>query len=174
MCGKDLAERSGSDRTGLTSPEPPAISCLVPTDELRQRANRRFERALEESGARDPRDFYRDRLRDLRARDEEAFLRAVEHYEQKLLPAVAEETSDPLVEWLEYGRLLAELTSPGKTVQIDPSGRAVAYEPPVPHDHLVLHLPDSSRERAVPVGLPASLSPAQSATYQLLVKRSTA
>lgn len=146
----------------------------MPTEELRRRADLRFERALEESGARDPRDFYRDRLRDLRARDEEAFQRAVEHYERKLLPAVADETSNPLVEWLEYGRLLAELTSPGRTVQIDPSGRAADYAPPVPHDHLVLHLPNSARERAVPVGLPTALSPAQRATYQLLVKRSTA
>lgn len=146
----------------------------VPTDELRQRADRRFAHALEASGARDPREFYRDRLRDLRARDEDAFERAVEHYEQKLLPAVADESSDPLAEWLEYGRVLAELTAPGKTVQIDVSGRAAAYAPPVPHDHLVLHLPDSARERALPVGLPAGLSAAQRATYDLLVKRRTA
>jgi hypothetical protein len=145
----------------------------VPSDELRERADRRFESALREAGARDPRGFYRDRLRDLRGRDEDAFQRAVDHYEQKLLPRVADDASDPLVEWLEYGRLLAELTFPGHTVQIDASGRARPYAPPVPHDYLVLHLPSSARERALPVGIPTTLSPAQRATYDLLVKRTT-
>lgn len=163
----------GKGAAGLTLPGGGAISCPVPDDELRERADRRFERALQAAGARDPRGFYRDRLRDLRGRDEQAFQRAVEHYERRLLPAVADEAADPLVEWLEYGRLLAELTFPGHTVQIDATGRATPYAPPVPHDHLVLHLPSSARERALPVGIPTSLSPAQRATYDLLVKRTT-
>src|SRR5215204_1794056 len=76
---------------------------------LKQRADERFARAIESTGAKDPRDFYRDRLRDLRARDANAYARAVDHYENRLLPAVAEEGSDPLAEWLEYGRVLAQL-----------------------------------------------------------------
>lgn len=139
-------------------------------DPLRARADQRFEQALAESGARDPRDFYRDRLKELRERDPEAFRRALDHYENRLVPAVAAEGSDPIAEWLEYGRLLAELMAQGRTVQIDPSGRAGAYAPPVPPDHLVLHLPDSTREAALAVGIPPELSPAQRATYALLVR----
>ena len=140
---------------------------------LQDIADQRFSRALAETGARDPRDFYRDRLRDLRARDETAFSRARDYYENRLLPAVAAEGSDPVTEWLEYGRFLAQLSADGRTVQVDPTGRATAYAPPVPPHHLILHLPTSARERALVVGLPSRLSPAQRATFDLLVKGST-
>lgn len=138
--------------------------------ELRERADRRFEQALAARDARDPRDFYRERLRDLKEGNVEAYHRAVEYYETRLLPAVAAEGSDPLGEWLEYGRFLAGLVARGRTVQIDPTGRASGYAPPVPQDHLVLHLPDSAREGALVVGIPPRLSPAQRATYDLLVE----
>lgn len=137
---------------------------------LRAQADRRFEAALAARGARDPREFYRDQLRALRERDQPAFEQAVRYYERTLIPNVAREDSDPLAEWLEYGRVLAELTAPGRTVQVDPSGAATAYEPPVPVDRLVLHLPAASREAAAPIGLPARLSPAQRATFDLLVR----
>lgn len=136
---------------------------------LREQADRRYERALRETGARDPRDFYREQLRALRERDERAFRKALHHFEHELTPRVAEEGSDPVAEWLEYGRLLATLMSDGRTVQIDVTGRALDYAPPVPLDHLVLHLPTATRERALIVGLPPTLSPAQRATYDLLV-----
>lgn len=142
-------------------------------DEQRERADRRFEAAITASGARDPREFYRERLRLLREADPAAFREAVHYYESRLIPRVAEEDSDALGEWLEYGRVLAALTAPGETVQIDPSGRAEPYARPVPGDHLVLHLPTSSREPVVPVGLPPELSPAQRTTYTLLVDRRT-
>lgn len=141
--------------------------------ELTRRADARFDRAREEAGARDPRDFYRQRLRELKDRDPDAFRRAVDYYERTLIPKVADEQFDPLAEWLEYGRMLAELTAPGETVQIDPSGLASPYAPPVPVDRLVLHLPASGRERAIPVGLPPDLSAAQRATFDLLVSRKT-
>lgn len=163
----------GKTHGGLTRLPRPALSCRVPTKELVARADLRFARALHEAEAQDPRALYRERLRELRERDEQAFSRAVEHYESRLVPAVAEESSDPLAEWLEYGRLLAELTTPGETVQIDPTGRASPYSPPVPHDRLVLHLPASAREKAIPVGLPISMSPAQRAAFDLLVERRT-
>lgn len=142
-------------------------------DELTRRADLRFDSAREAAGARDPRDFYRQRLRELKERDPQAFRRAVDHYERTLIPAVAREDSDPLAEWLEYGRMLAELTAPGETVQIDPSGRASPYAVPIAIDRLILHLPTSGRERAIPVGLPPALSPAQRATFDLLVNRKT-
>jgi hypothetical protein len=139
---------------------------------LKTRADERFAQALQATGARDPRDFYRDRLRELRGRDERAYARALDYYQTRLLPAVAAEGSDPVAEWLEYGRVLAELVTPGQARQIDPTGLAHPYAPPVPLDHLVLHVPTSAREPALVVGLPTQLSPAQRATYELLVKGS--
>jgi hypothetical protein len=109
-------------------------------------------------------------MRQLRETDESAFRRAREHYETRLLPTVARDDTDPLAEWLDYGRVLAELASPGRTVEIDPSGRALPYSQPVSPDRLVLHLPTSARDPAILVGLPTTLSPAQRATYSLLVK----
>lgn len=138
---------------------------------LRAIADQRFAHALARAGARDPRDFYRERLRALRERDEGAFHRALQYYERRLLPAVASPDSDPLAEWLEYGRVLAELSAEGRTVQVDRTGRATPYAPPVPVDHLVLHLPASAREPALPVGIPPQLSPAQRATFELLVRQ---
>lgn len=140
--------------------------------DLRERADRRFEETLAASGARDPRDFYRRRLKELREQSPDAFRRALSYFEERLIPAVAAEGSDPLGEWLEYGRYLAGLAAPGRTLQIDPLGRAAPYAPPVPTDHLVLHLPDAASGRALVVGIPADLSPAQRATYDLLVSGS--
>jgi hypothetical protein len=141
----------------------------VSTKELRDAADRRFEETLARTGARDPRDFYRQRLRELRDRDAAAYRRAVDYFEGRLIPAVADAGSDPLREWLEYGRFLVGLVAEGTTVQVDPSGRAHEYAPPVPPDHLVLHLPTASREPALVVGLPPQLSTAQRATFDLLV-----
>jgi hypothetical protein len=138
--------------------------------ELRARADARSDSVLK--GARDPRDFYRDRLRALKAQDPDAFRRALAYYEDHLIPAVAAGDSDPRAEWLEYGRVLASLAAKGRTVQVDPTGRAAEYTRPVPADHLVLHLPDAPSQPALIVGIPAKLSPAQKATHDLLVKQS--
>lgn len=138
--------------------------------QLRQRADERFQQALDQTGARDPREFYRNRLRDLKAQDPDVFRRAVEYHDTRLVPTVAADGSDPLAAWLEYGRFLATLVAPGSTVQIDLTGRATEYSPPVPADCLVLHLPTDTRQRALAVGLPPKLSTAQRATYALLVE----
>ena len=142
------------------------------TQELRDRADRRFEEALKQTGARDPRDFYRKRLKELREQDVDAFRRALAYFEERLIPAVAAEGSDAVAEWLEYGRFLAGLAARGTTLQVDPTGLAVPYAPPVPRDHLVIHLPDASGLKALVVGIPPELSPAQRATYDLLVSGS--
>lgn len=138
--------------------------------QLRDRADQRFQQTLEQTGARDPREFYRKRLRDLKAQDPEAFRRAVEYHDTRLVPAVASDGSDPLAEWLEYGRFVATLVAPGRTVQIDSTGLAAEYARPVPADRLVLHLPTDTRQPALPVGLPPQLSSAQRAAYALLVE----
>lgn len=141
-------------------------------DDLRARADARFERALQQTGARDPRNFFRDMLRDLKAADADAFRRGLRYFEETLIPTVADEASDPVAEWLEYGRVLAALTTPGRTVQVDAVGRARDYARPVPADALVLHLPANAARPALVLGLPPKLSAHQRATYDLLVKQS--
>lgn len=142
-------------------------------NDLRETAERRFREALERQGARDPRDHYREQLKALRQSDPAAYEAALAHFETRLLPEVAREDGDPIAAWLEYGRVLATLRHPGETVVIDPGGRSRPYSMPVAADALVLHLPDSAREPAVAIGLPAELSPAQRATFDLLVRRKT-
>jgi hypothetical protein len=142
--------------------------------DLRAHADERFARALEAAGARDPRDFYRKQLVALKAANREAYQRALGYFEERLIPAVAREDSDPLAEWLEYGRVLANLATPGRTVQIDASGRATEYARPVPPDTLVLHLPERTGDPAIVVGIPGTLSPAQRANYDLLVRQQQA
>ena len=76
--------------------------------------------------------------------------------------------------WTEYGRTLAELSGPGRTVALDGSGRSQPYEAPADPSHLVLHLPDNTRAPALLVGLPAELTAAQRASYDWLVQGSNA
>jgi hypothetical protein len=57
--------------------------------DLRARADERFARALAAAGARDPRDFYRRQLVELKAADAAGYRRALAYYEQELIPAVA-------------------------------------------------------------------------------------
>ncbi len=130
-------------------------------------AARRLEDALAETGARDPRAFYRERLKELKAEAPEAYARMVAYYRERLIPEVAG-GSDPLAAWVEYGRLLAAAFAPGRCVRVDPEGRAHPYEPGGALHDLVLHLPDDGG-RALLVSLPPELSPAQRATYAVLV-----
>lgn len=141
------------------------------SDDLQRRSDALLEAALEAAGARDPREFYRTRLRELRERDRAAYDRGVAYYRTRLLPAIVE-GAEPLAAWTEYGRTLAELHGPGRTVTIDPSGAATPYEAPADPTHLILHLPDEAREAALLVGLPQELSGAQRATYDWLVRQS--
>lgn len=141
-------------------------------DDLRARADARFEQALKQTSARDPRNFYRDQLKTLRADNADGYRRALRYFEETLIPAVADEGSDPIAEWLEYGRMLASLSVPGRTVQIDAGGRAREYARPVPLEAMVLHLPENASRPALVLGIPPRLSPAQRASYDLLVKQS--
>lgn len=143
------------------------------SDDLQSRADALLDAALEAAGARDPREFYRTRLRELRDRDRSAYDRAVEYYMTELLPAIVD-GAEPLAAWTEYGRTLAELHGPGRTMAIDASGAARPYENPADPTHLVLHLPKSTRDPALLVGLPHELSAAQRATYDWLVRQTRA
>lgn len=136
---------------------------------VRDEADRRFVEALKNSGARDPRDFYRDALRELRKVNSAGYDRAVTYFQDVLIPAIANGESEPLRAWRNYGRLIRELTAPGRTVAIDASGRSQPFESDAPLDLLVLHLPDTKGGRALLVSLPPETSSAQKATYDLLV-----
>lgn len=139
------------------------------SDDLSARADARLEAALAEAGARDPREFYRERLRDLKKANPDGYAQAVAYYRDTLIPQVASGEGDPLAAWTEYGRRLAEAVVPGRTVAVDDTGRAHPYRSPAPRDRLVLHLPEAKGSRALLVGLPAELTPAQRATYDVLV-----
>lgn len=131
-------------------------------------ADRILEEALESSGARDPREFYRERLKELRTADPTAYESAVAYYRDTLIPSVAGGSSPPLDAWTEYGRRLAQALAPGRTVAIDQSGRAAPFTGP-DGAALILHLPDQQGVKALLVGLPAEISAAQRATYDVLV-----
>ncbi len=133
------------------------------------RAEERFEEALSRTGARDPREYYRERLKELRTANPDAYGAAVEYYDDTLLPSIADGDADPVEAWWEYGRRIAELSVDGRTVEIDPSGRSHSYSRPTPRDRMVLHLPDGTKGLALVVGLPTELSAAQMASYDLLV-----
>jgi hypothetical protein len=136
---------------------------------IRSEADRRFLEALEESGARDPRDYYRKVLRGLKDKDPSGYQKAVAHYQEVLVPSIAHGEAEPLRAWRDYGRLIAEVTGPGRTVAIDETGRASPFTDTVPMGSLVIHLPDAKGVRAMLVSLPSKPSKAQRATYELLV-----
>ncbi len=133
------------------------------------RAEERFEEALSRTGARDPREYYRERLKELRTANPDAYRSAVRYYDDTLLPSIADGDSDPIDAWWEYGRRIAEFSVDGRTVEIDLSGRSHPYSRPTPRDRMVLHLPDGTKGMALVVGLPTDLSQAQVASYDLLV-----
>ena len=136
----------------------------------RKEADRKFEEAVAASGARDPRDFYRTALRELKEVNPEGYKEAVNHFQTVLVPGIASGRDEPLTSWREYGRLIAELTGPGRTLAIDFTGLASPYTPECPLDQLVLHLPEAKNRRGIVVSLPPKLSPAQKATFDLLVQ----
>lgn len=137
--------------------------------ELHDRADHIFAEALGQAGAKDPREFYRTRLREMKADKPEAYRKAVAYYENDLVPSIAEAGDDPLMAWQRFGCRMAELTVAGTPIEIDTTGRRLPYAPPTPPDRMVLHIPRGSSGRALLVGLPPELSAAQLATYNLLV-----
>jgi len=142
--------------------------------ETRERADLRLEAELRETGANDPRGAYRALLRELRERDEAAYAIAVRDFQESVLEPIARGEEGAVRIWLEFGIRLAARLHPGRSVVVDPAGRARPIESLSadsggnPPEGLVLHLPDDRRVRAVPVGLPPRISPAQQATLDVL------
>ena len=135
-------------------------------DAAKALAETRTAEALADSPYQDFREVYREHLRWLKEADAQAFAQALSYYNEKLIPNIAG-GSDPLHEWLDYGRTLAKLSGPGKIWGIDESGRAGAES----QGGLLLHLPDDINLRALPLAIPKQLSPHQKSTLDLLVNR---
>ncbi len=137
-------------------------------EDLQQVADACFSKALAAAGARDPRDYYRDGLRELKRFNADGYGEAVAYYRKKLIPSIAQGDAEPLEAWRTYGLLIARLTSPGRTVAVDPRGHARAYEPPAEVGDMILHLPSAKGARVFVVGLPPNPSDAQTATCDWL------
>ncbi len=146
-----------------------AADASLPADS-RQAADARFAEALAATGARDPRGYYRGRLRELRHANPGAYAEGVAYYQNTLVPSIAAGDADAIEAWREYGLLLARLTSPGRAVAVDATGRSRPFEPPGDAADMVLHLPEHTRERPILVALPSDPTPAQTATHQWLVR----
>ncbi len=139
-------------------------------DELREEADQRLARRLEELGAPDPRPTCRELLRILQQRSREEYDEEVRHYSEVVVPEVARGSRDPLESWVEYGVRLAERVAPGRAVSVDESGRAHPHSSPPKPDALLLHLPDGRRDKPLLVAWPRNPSRAQEATHALLVE----
>lgn len=129
-----------------------------------------LEAALDDRGLRDPRGYYRELLKKLKARDAEGYRAAVAYHEERLAGGLASADADAVEEWVEYGRYLAELLTPGRTWSVDPSGLAEPYHRPPAADALILHVPEAPHERGVILSAPKNLTPPQKATYDLLAR----
>lgn len=136
--------------------------------QLRARAEARLEEAARSAAIADPRPTYRERLRQLRQERPDVFDRAIRHYEENVLPAMA--GADPLETWIEYGHFLASLDGNGRVVSIDAHGRASDRSAGTPAG-LVLFIPEESAAGVMVLCQPVSPSDAQQATVKLLVDR---
>ena len=139
------------------------------TADLQQAADSRFAAALADTGGRDPRDYYRDRLAELKHSNPAGYAELVTYYEDTLIPSIVEQGVDPIAAWLAFGVRLAEATAPGRAVAVDRVGRSSPYSPPGERMDMFLHLPEDRRTRALLVGLPPEPSGPQMATYEWLV-----
>lgn len=139
------------------------------TDEQRARADARLEAALQGADHRDPRPYFRHVLRHLRQRDADAFEGATRYFQDELVPAVAGE-ADPLEAWAEYGDRLARALGPGRTVELDSTGRARPVDDVAAARGLVLFIPDATDAPVLVLRYPRDPAPAQHAAYELLVE----
>ncbi len=132
-------------------------------------AEARYREALAGRGLADVRPLYRELLKELKVRDPDGYREAVRRYEEEVGPA-AGEADDPVRPWIRYGRWLADRLIEGRAVAVDPSGRSedLAEGAPPPEGALLLHLPESTRRRALELAVPAEPSEYQEAARELL------
>ena len=60
------------------------------SDDVTKQADEILKAALEATGARDPREFYRDRLQELKQANPDGYREAVAYYRESLLPSIAD------------------------------------------------------------------------------------
>lgn len=135
--------------------------------DIRERAEARLSAAAAELALAEPMAPLRERLRTLRESHRDAYDRAVRHYTETVQPALLAE--DPVTAWLDYGRFIGELTSNGRLVHVDATGRAAPWRPPTGAGALVLFVPEDNAVEAFVAIAPAAPTPAQEATVDLLV-----
>jgi hypothetical protein len=135
--------------------------------DLRAAADARLAAAADRLRFADPRPAYRERLRALKDRQPDAFARALEHYEDTVLPALAS-GDDAMAVWIEYGATIAAFTATGRLVAIDATGRSTPFAKPVGESLLVLHIPDDNAAPVFIAAAPLQPTPAQQATLDLL------
>lgn len=138
-------------------------------DSGKSRGDARLEAAFSRLGMQDPRESYRSVLRELRARDAEAFARATAHYQQHVVPALAS-SADPVDTWIDYGRVIGEMMAPGAMMVVDGTGRALPVRSPIGAGELIVFVPDDGTRGAFVAARPAELSAAQAATISLLIE----
>jgi hypothetical protein len=135
----------------------------------RNLADRRLEAGFAECGLADSRATYRALLRDLRERDAASFERATHHYQEHVLPRLAGD-DDAIEAWIDYGRVIGELVTPGRMMRIDASGRASGYAAPLGSGEMALWVPDDGTRGSFVAVAPVTSSAAQLATISLLVE----
>jgi hypothetical protein len=139
----------------------------------KEQIDERLREAHDANGLADVRELYRDRLRALRATDEDAFRKATEHYEKEVVPRIL--TGEGAIDgWIAYGARICELTGSGRLMSIDESGRSRPYEPPYRPGTLVLFVPAGKGSDVLAAAVPSAMTPAQEATVALLVDRKLA
>ena len=135
---------------------------------VREIADAKLDAGFEALELEDARPHYRNHMRRLRDRDPASFERASRHYQEGVVPRLAAGESEPVTEWVEYGRFMAELEGSGRTMEIETDGRAVPYRPPVRKGALILFVPDRLEQPALVLARPKLLSAPQQATLDLL------
>jgi len=126
-----------------------------------------YRAALSHHAICDVQPVYRQFLRRLKANNAGLYEEAVERYQADVVSG-ADVDSDPLLRWVRYGAWLAGQIAPGRLVAVDREGRARKPDGPPPLGPLLLHLPEGTGERGVPIAVPADPSEAQEATRKLL------
>jgi hypothetical protein len=139
------------------------------SSEAKKLADERLTRSLAQRGALDARETYRALLRSLKAQSADAFTKASRYYDQQVVPRLGAD-ADPLDAWIDYGRLIGELSGTGRMMIVDETGRAAPYVAPLAPGNIVMFVPDDTRAGSFVAVQPAELSAAQRATVALLVE----
>ncbi|MGH7480552.1 MAG: hypothetical protein ACRELV_00225 [Longimicrobiales bacterium] len=143
------------------------------SEDLETRARARLDEALSERAALDPRDSFRDALRALKDRKPAAFEAARRHFEEVVVPRVAEPDSDPIAEWVDYGVELGRQLGGGAIRAVDPTGLAREAGDGATSDpaELLFFIPDDRQMPVLMLAGPVEPSAPQAASRDLLVYR---